>query len=655
LPALVWVAPTVVLALLTTRAILAKTGNEPAVPLDDSFIHFEFARSFARLHPLEYGANAAPTPGATSLLWPLLLAPGHWVGLGGTKLIWLAWALDWAALGLLARETMRAAEGLLSREVAAGAAAMVFAFGGYIWFAGSGMEVVPFAWLLMRSARLSAEWGEEGRSPASPRTRSIFLVHAWLLPAMRPEGALVSTLIALGLLMFPRGRSRAWSLLALAGPLGPALFNRLLTGQWATNTAVVKWLWFNPYRAHIVPTFRYHLELLFSTLLDGRIWSAAFIPQGSRLVAWMALPALLAAGWRQGRRWRALSVLAVALGMVLTTSYDSFLVNRLRYLWPFAAAWFVGLGALADEVGTLLARYYPPLAPARVLVAGGMVGALASHLSYAVDDLAVSADAILRQQVSLGLWARHHLPPGSRVGLNDAGAIAYLSGLPTFDVVGLTTEGEGRYWVSGPGSRFEHYERLGRDRLPTHFIVYPRWMATPALLGEALAERSVDGATILGDTTMVAYRARYDALGRAELPLEPEGQGAVVDRLDIADLESEKAHAYELLYANQLENVLLEDSAGHADGARTNRSEDRFWLELVPKGRFVARLVSDSPLSVELSVDGQRLGALELTPQFSWEEQRLVLPPGLAPGRHHVTVSARPGATFTSLHYWCVR
>jgi hypothetical protein len=652
---LVWVVPTVALAWATTRAILAKTGGEAAVPLDDSFIHFEFARWFARLHPLAYGGNATPTPGATSLLWPLVLAPGNWVGLGGTRIIWLAWALGWASLGLLARETMRVGQGLLSKEAAVGAAAMVFAFGGYIWFAGSGMEVVPFAWLLMRSARICAEWGEQANSAASARVRSTLLVHAWLLPAMRPEGAAVSLFIAFGLLVFPRSRSRAWSLLALGAPLGPALFNRMLTGHWSANTTEVKWLFFSPYQAHVVPTIRYHLDLLFSTLLDGRIWSAAFVPQGSRLVAWLALPALLVAGWRQQRRWRALSVLAVALGMFLTTTYDSFLVNRLRYLWPFAAAWFVGLGALADEVGTLVGRWYPPLEPARLLVAGGFAGALASHLSYAIDDLAVSADAIRRQQVSLGLWARDHLPPGSRVGLNDAGAITYLSGLPTFDVVGLTTRSEGRHWVSGPGSRYEHYERLGRNALPTYFIVYPRWMAMPVLLGESLTERSVEGATILGDTTMVAYRARYDALGRAELPLESGGLGSVVDSLDVADLESEQAHDYQLYYATQPENVVLEDFAGHADGARTNRTQDSFSLELVPRGRLVARLAAETPLSLELFANGQRLGTLELAGQFSWEERVLALPAELGRGRHRITANAPPGTAFTSLHYWCVR
>ena len=68
--------------------------------------------------------------------------------------------------------------------------------------------------------------------------------------------------------------------------------------------------------------------------------------------------------------------------------------------------------------------------------------------------------------------------------MNDTGAIAYLSNRRTFDVCGLTTAGEARYWVAGAGSRFEHYERLGARRLPTHFIVYPNWFAIPALLGD---------------------------------------------------------------------------------------------------------------------------------------------------------------------------
>jgi hypothetical protein len=30
------------------------------------------------------------------------------------------------------------------------------------------------------------------------------------------------------------------------------------------------------------------------------------------------------------------------LGIFIPTSYETFLVNRLRYLWPFSAPWLLG-------------------------------------------------------------------------------------------------------------------------------------------------------------------------------------------------------------------------------------------------------------------------------------------------------------------------
>ncbi|MFC1642830.1 hypothetical protein ACFL5O_09125 [Myxococcota bacterium] len=653
-PYLPWGLPTALLAWVATGAILAETGGAPAVPLDDAFIHFEFARSFAHLRPFEYGVDGQPTPGATSLLWPLVLAPLHWMGLGGLRIIWGAWFLGWVSLALLGRETWLMGRGLLSREAATGAAAMVFAFGGYVWFAGSGMEVVPLAWLLMCSARKCAEWREQAAPSPGFRARGELLTLAWVLPAARPEGALMSSLIAASLLLSPRGRGRAWAWLALGGPLGPPLVNYCFTGHWTTTTTYVKWLPYSPYSAHVWGTIRYYVELLWSTLLDGRVWSALFVPQGSRFIAWAALPALVMVGWRTGRRWRAACVMLVGLGILLPTTYDSFLVNRLRYLWPFAAAWFVASGALVDEVGGWLARWCLPMRRTRGLMAGGLVGALASHWSASIDDLAVSASAIHQQQVGLALWAREHLPKDATVGLNDAGAIAYLSGRPTFDIVGLTTQTEGVYWASGPGSRYEHYERLGRERLPTHFIVYRRWMAIPALLGERMAERSVAGATILGDTTMEACVARYDVLGRAELPLGPEASSSVVDRLDVADLESEAEHDYQLLLATQVQNLAVQDYSGHVDGGRAERSQDRFALELRPGARLVARLASQSSLSLTVEVNGKPMGQIELEGSYPWEERVLSLPKTLDAGRQQVSVIAQTGATFTALHYWCV-
>ncbi len=61
-------------------------------------------------------------------------------------------ALLYVALGFLAHETSHAARGLTRAPLGIAAGGMVLAFGAFTWFAASGMEVVPLAWLLMRSA-----------------------------------------------------------------------------------------------------------------------------------------------------------------------------------------------------------------------------------------------------------------------------------------------------------------------------------------------------------------------------------------------------------------------------------------------------------------------------------------------------------------------
>ncbi len=177
------------------------------------------------------------------------------------------------------------------------------------------------------------------------------------------------------------------------------------------------------------------------------------------------------------------------------------------------------------------------------------------RMDGSIDDVAQSASGIDRQQVALGRWAKESLPADARIGLNDTGAIAYFGERRTFDVVGLTTRSEGRYWVAGTGSRLEHYERLQRtspSELPTHFIVYPEWFGIDALLGAELEEATVTDSTILGGQTMRAHVADYTLLGSGEAPWtsrRPDERADLGCAVDVADLESEAEHGYELLGA----------------------------------------------------------------------------------------------------------
>ncbi|HEY0462741.1 MAG TPA: hypothetical protein VGC79_00970, partial [Polyangiaceae bacterium] len=480
------------LATLAIRRILAANGGIPAVPLDDSYIHFQFARSFAEGRPFVYSPGAVPVAGATSLLWPLLLALPQYFGVQGVALIPFAWGLGFLALGLLGYETTRAAEGLVSPSVAWLAGLFTLAFSANTWFAASGMEVVPLGWLLMRCCRRAAEWLEGERE----RFWELLLL-ALLTPMMRPEGALGSVLLA-SALFFGGGHRRAYAALCLLFPLVPSLVYVWFTGHATQTTTVVKWLPFNPYydvRGLFAVIF-YNLQLYWSTLLDGQFWSAVFVPEHSKFVTWLSLPALIFSGQARARGARSWLLVALGLGILLPTTYDSFLWNRLRYLWPFSGPWLIGLVALADQIGDFSALLWRRASALRYLLSAAMGFALLNKFPFALADLAESAHAISAQHVELGQWAAKALPASARIGVNDTGAIAYFSGRQVFDIVGLTTTGEARYWSAGAGSRFEHYERLPREVLPTVFVVYPPWFGLPALLGPCLTERTVI-ATIL--------------------------------------------------------------------------------------------------------------------------------------------------------------
>ncbi|HEY3494652.1 MAG TPA: hypothetical protein VGK73_08210 [Polyangiaceae bacterium] len=638
-------AATAFLAFVAVRAVLRETGGTPAVPLDDSFIHFQYARSFWEGRFLGYTPGAAPAAGATSLLWPALLALPYALGLRGELLIWAAWLFGFAALGLLGYETRRASERLLSRDGAIAAELMVLTFGGNLWFAASGMEVIPLAWLLLRAARRSAEWAENAAD--GPGERELVAI-AWLGPLLRPEGTLATLLVTAALLAFPRKR-RVLGFAALAGAALPGLLNLWGAGTATTNTAVVKWLPLSPYldRDELWFAFFDNVKLLFGTLLNGEVWSAVFLPEGWGPLFWLAIPALVAAGVQRGVRFRAGLIACVALGMLIPATYDSFLWNRLRYLWPFSAAWFIGVAAIADGIGHVAERFGSGLERVRLLASGVVIGGFVSHLPWSVNDVATSASAINKQQADLGRWAAHELPESAVIGVNDTGAIAYLSGRRTFDVVGLTTSGEARYWAAGAGSRFEHYERLGKERLPTHFIVYPEWFALPALLGEYRTERRVPGATILGGETMRAHDADYSALGSGARPRRTDVAGLrLIDELDVADLESEAAHGYELFAATTAENIAVGED-GVVDGGRGARTRERFQLRLAAGGTLVARVSASSPVELFFSTDGAPFGSVRVEPNGGSE---LSLPISLN-GRRDVLIEARGGAV-TALHYW---
>lgn len=660
--------------------ILDHVGH-PAVPLDDAFIHFQYARNLANGQFFHYAPGQGYVAGATSLLWPLALVPFFLLGFDDLSIVWIVWLLGFAAFAALMLEVYRLAEKLTGPAVALSASAMCALFGGFIWFAASGMETLPLAWILVRTGRVAAQWTETDRSSRTRKLRNELVLLGVLAPLIRPEGALASVIAALALIAFSISQVRRDRLIAAAPLVGPFIMpaiHLIMTGSPSSNTTAVKWLPVNPYYRSLGAlweTVGPNVRLMFSTLLDGQQWSAVFVPEGALPFALMGLIAIPVAGWRARRPWRALIVLVLALGMFVPCTYHTFLWNRLRYLWPFLPAWFVGVACFARLLGDVLGLVRPRWTIVAPVLGGIVAGTLVGNLKWTLSDLTKSAAAIDLQQVALGRWAKDNLPKDALIGVNDTGAIAYFSERATFDVIGLTTQGEAKHWVAGSGSRFEHYERLHAatpQRFPTHFIVYPNWMQCEPVLGKRLHEASVYDQTILGGTTMVVYEARLDLLGSGALPLDQPLPGQLIDEVDVADLVSEGEHDYEIEHGSgrEVSNKVhtdfvfqqadeLEENGGEgghtwADGGRFHRSADRFVARLRPgkKTVGVARWVgSDSEVELVVESGSHVLATLRLAAHRA-QEVSFTIPADIAAERTPIQVRALHGGHFGSLHYW---
>jgi len=657
------VVAVVILAERAIAGILTKAGH-PAASLDDAYIHFQYARALAEGHPLRFQAGAPITSGATSMLWPALLAPFWALGARGDAILWPAWFLSFAALGGLAWEAAKLTEPLAGRTAAIGAGAMTIAFGGFAWCAASGMEVVPFAWALARASRRASEWAEANPAERTPRRAAELVALAWAAVCFRPEGAVTALFVGATLAAFTR--SRRWSeralALAVAGSLvAPPLALLTLTGSARSSTAIVKLLPGNPYYAGsaLVAAVAANAKVLLDTLLNGEVWSAEFLPRHGAPLAMAGLGAIAVLGARTRLHWRAAGVLLIALTMFAPCFYVTFLWNRLRYLWPFATGWIIGLACLSRLAGDLAGTARPRWRAVTGIACGAVVGLFASKLDWVLDDVAGSASGIDRQQVALGRWVKDNLPSSARVGVNDTGAIAYFGDRRTFDVVGLTTKGEGRYWVAGAASRFEHYERLhatAPSDLPTHFIVYPEWMAMPPVLGQSLHEATVTDASILGGQTMRAYVADWSTLGSGERPWTPSEE--VIDALDVADLESEADHAYELLGARDGEQILNQGTAPDGttvvDGGRTGRRLERFMTRLRPgvPARGIVRLDGPAGTQVRILANGASVATLDLDDD-GWVERSFDIPGDAADAHTRIEVRIG-GGPVTTFHYWFV-
>ena len=142
-----------------------------SAPLDDVFIHFDFARSAARGHPFEWCEGNGYSSGGTSLLYPFVLAAGELAGFRRLEL--MEWAGIVACVSVFALLlVLRRAFVNLPKPAPYLVPLALLGVGALSWSFFSGMEI---AFFLALWAGAFVAWDDLGRHAADGTSQRLVL------------------------------------------------------------------------------------------------------------------------------------------------------------------------------------------------------------------------------------------------------------------------------------------------------------------------------------------------------------------------------------------------------------------------------------------------------------------------------------------------
>ncbi|MBL0213842.1 MAG: hypothetical protein IPQ07_08160 [Myxococcales bacterium] len=654
------------------------------LPIDDGYIYLTYAKQFGRLQPFSYYPGGGYSAGSTSVLWPMLLAPFWALGARGHALVWVSFGMCtalYAATGIGIYQVVKKIAGAAAAVIAP---VILFGIAPFAWGALSGMEVAFASALLATLILLLLE-----QAPTGPPSKKLIAVLA-CTSLSRPEAMLlVFGIVGIAVIQRLRQRDRrsaAWWLAPLAAPALWLCANKLFAGQLFPNTGVAKshfylpgfdWTyWFGAVGEQI------------GKLAKGLFWDpkSPLVWPRVVLLLWVIGAVRIALWSRRERRLLAGAVIIAApFALMLTVIASSGMTSS---PWSFQNYRYIA-PAFPLLAITCAAAFVLPIASERRAVIAGHIAAIAVVAALFTRaafpglraDMRLFAQGAMdsnTQVVAIGEYLHRKLPDAS-VMFHDAGAIAYFGDGRVYDMLGLVTNYQAGIANNGPGARFEFLESLPAEQRPTHFAYYPSWLGTNEFYGEVLFNTPLrpgfEPRRVVGDGNMQVIVADFDHVGTGERPIGAHPGWAVVDRLDIADLASERAHGWRGAQGRRKLGdptarwslVAREVGPGGLviDGGRTIRGgTERFTVTLDPAKptRLVLRCggpagvpfqeTISAPVPVEILDDDDRVVATQTipAPDGRFEEVTFELPAGTS-----TTLHTRAASPYRAFHWFALQ
>lgn len=603
-----------------------------SLPLDDPFIFFQYARNMADGHFFKYNIEDKPTTGVTSLLWQILLCFGFILGFHEMKIIYWSLFLSLIILILSGISAYLIGKRLVSHHLGIIASLIVLLNGPFLWAVFSGMDTGLFGMLILLSF-------------LSFLTRNfiLFSLSSSLMVISRPEGFILYFpclfILLFNQMLLPKNEKASIAqipLFFIPMIVGGFWFflNFIFTGSPSFNTMVAKsaitrsdFSFFDDLAASI-RYFFFFLKEVFSGFAGDYIqvlnansgYPAVYFPPFALFFFVLAVFVRSIQEIKTKRLGPYFLAFLWFFGGILITSImrPSEHAHWHRYVIPYYPLFLVitviGIYHLSQAFQTYKDEAFLGISIFFILFS--ILTTIYFGIAYGKN----SKDIYL-QQIEAGKWVSANIPKESIIALNDAGAIKYISQRYCIDLVGLCYPKIARSSTSVEGGNAPLYEFLEKlEKKPDYFIIYPSWFAFGNnILGSEIASFPLYEPTIAGagSDPKKVYKADYKWLNTGDdIKLQSTKEAVkgktLVDKIDIADIESEIKHSYKnfpaepglskhtfVTYASYSE----EPSIIVSDGGRITTGKEIFKIKTIPNKDLTIITRATSPFSIGVYID----------------------------------------------------
>lgn len=479
------------------------TGGNFGVPLDDTWIHFRFAENFAGGHFFEYNTGS-PIPGTTSPFWVIILSIPFLIS---SKLIlpysYIAGTVFYLLLGL---EVYRLGSKLgFEKKYALLISVLTLLAGRLAWSSLSGMEITLFCYLSIIIVKTHLNEIEQNK---------IKIVTGLLLglaAITRPETYLLAviyyvlTLILLRNVLKQNIKNLLLSLLVFAVIILPyPIFSYSITGNFLPSTfeGQSPGFRFIPHFEFLTETgklfFKENVIILFLWIFSSVYFIIKLIRSKADkkfllIYLWVimlpVISSLIAPNWRHHGRY-----LIPLIPFINIVSID--------ILRKFISA--------LEGKGTGLYRLAGKAIPFIIVL---------FSLNYTVIfalTLGWNVDNINSQQVKIAEWINVNLPDETAFGMNDIGAITFITKKKTIDMAGLVTPEVFKFQKMSYEDGSRNLLKLLKKNNVNYIIIYPDWFEYMiehySKAFEQVYSAKLEKNTICGGIEMFVFKINWDKI-----------------------------------------------------------------------------------------------------------------------------------------------